>query len=67
MTRLLLDEMYPPSLAENMLAQSPHAGLVLVRGRRWPRTSAGLSRLETAPVALLSREAAVTADAVKWL
>lgn len=49
------------------LSHGPHAGFVLVAARRWPRTGAGLARLETALVARLSAETPVSPDVVEWL
>ncbi|MFF5175587.1 DUF5615 family PIN-like protein [Micromonospora sp. NPDC000089] len=114
MTGVLLDEMYPPSLARQLrerghdvlaaldvevglssrsdedvpawatrhercvvtgnvrdfarlAALSPHAGMILVSARRFPRTRSGLARIATALDAVLAGKRLPAPDAVAWL
>lgn len=49
------------------LSHGPHAGMILVLARRWPRGGVGLGRLEAALAARLSSDVPVPMDAVEWL
>lgn len=49
------------------LSHGAHNGVLLVRARRWPRTGAGLARLESGLVELLSSEIRMSPDTVDWL
>ncbi|MEU4713312.1 DUF5615 family PIN-like protein [Micromonospora purpureochromogenes] len=45
----------------------PHAGIILVSARRFPRTRGGLARLVDALDAVLATKSVPTPDSVAWL
>ncbi|MDQ3476628.1 MAG: DUF5615 family PIN-like protein [Actinomycetota bacterium] len=49
------------------LSLGPHAGIILVRARKWPRSGQGLGRLVAALDGRLSAEIPVSTDAAEWL
>ena len=63
LTGLLLDEMYPPVLAQRLR----QAGHDVVAGRRFPRTAAGINRIEKALDVMLSSNQLPARDNVVWL
>ncbi|GAB3184406.1 hypothetical protein FHX75_121306 [Micromonospora palomenae] len=47
--------------------QMPHAGIILVSARRFPRTRSGLARLLDALDGVLATKSVPTPDSVAWL
>jgi len=70
---LLLDEMYPPTLADILCChdvvarQAGHGGVLFMHGQRWPRIRNRIHHLATALDRALAEKQVPGPDDIAWL